>query len=271
MTPFKALYGRDPPSLVRYELSHEDEPSLQELLVARDKLLDQLKLNLGRSQQFMKHFADRHRRHLEFQEGDLVLVKLHPYRQHSVALRKHQKLGLRYFGPFKIGRKISEVAYQLELPPEARIHNVFHISTLKKFRGDQESQYLPLPLTTTELGPILEPYRILSQRSILRGDKEILQWQIQWGQGAVTETSWEDVDQFLKLFPAFNLEDKVALDEESNVRRRNEEEHINKKLTTSEENIVTTEGQLALNQHDEGPRRSTRERTKSKRLGGYVE
>jgi len=40
MTPYKALYGRDPPTLIKYEVSDQAEVSLQEILVARDKLLD---------------------------------------------------------------------------------------------------------------------------------------------------------------------------------------------------------------------------------------
>lgn len=102
MTPYKALYGRDPPSFIRYEISAKDDLTLQEILVERDRLLNQLQANMTKSQQFMKHYADKHRRNEEFQVGELVLVKLQPYRQHSVALRKHQKIGLRYFGPFKI-------------------------------------------------------------------------------------------------------------------------------------------------------------------------
>jgi len=43
---------------------------------------------------------------------------------------------MKYFGPFPISKKLSTVDYQLELPPEARIHNVFHISASKKFRED---------------------------------------------------------------------------------------------------------------------------------------
>ncbi|MED6176079.1 hypothetical protein PIB30_116938 [Stylosanthes scabra] len=54
MAPFKALFGRDPPSLIRYELSGDDEPSLQEILLEHDRLLDALKQNLHRAQHFMK-------------------------------------------------------------------------------------------------------------------------------------------------------------------------------------------------------------------------
>jgi len=105
----------------------------------------------------MKYYVDRHRRNAEFQEGNLVLVKLQPYRQHSVALRKHQKIGLTYFGPFKINLKLSLVAYKLELLVEAKIRNVFHISLLKKFRGETNQQYLSLPLHTDAYRPILSP------------------------------------------------------------------------------------------------------------------
>lgn len=67
--------------------------------------------------------------------GDLVLVKLQPYRQHSVVLKRNQKLGLRYFGPFKVTKKIGTVVYELHLLTTTRIHPVFHISLLKPFHG----------------------------------------------------------------------------------------------------------------------------------------
>ncbi|XP_072059702.1 uncharacterized protein [Arachis hypogaea] len=178
MAPFKASYGRDPPSLVRYEISAGDELPLQELLLAWDKLIEQLKSTLLRSQQFMKTQADKHRRFVEFEEGDLVLVKLQPYRQHSVALRHSQKLGMRYFVLFSICRKLSSIAYRLELPSEAKIHNVFHIFALKKFRDEKHEQYLPLPLRSSEEGPILSPHTIVDCQVILKHGQEVQQLQI---------------------------------------------------------------------------------------------
>lgn len=71
----------------------------------------------------MKDQADKRR----FNVGDLVLVKLQPYKQNSVALRKNQKLGMKYFGPFPILAKVGAIAYKLKLPKNARIHVVFHI------------------------------------------------------------------------------------------------------------------------------------------------
>src|SRR4051812_39210525 len=65
MTPFKAVYGRDPPSLIKYEMQVADPPSLQALLTERDSILTLLKTNLLKAQQTMKRFADTKRRFVE--------------------------------------------------------------------------------------------------------------------------------------------------------------------------------------------------------------
>jgi HPt (histidine-containing phosphotransfer) domain-containing protein len=144
---FKALYGRDPPTLAKPAHSTEDSPDVTTQLAERDDLLAKLKANLLRAQQVMKNQADKKRLDVAFQVGDDVLVKLQPYRQHSAALRKNQKLSMKYFGPFKILAKIGTVAYKLELPMTAKIHPVFHISQLKLFKGEINEPYMPLPLT----------------------------------------------------------------------------------------------------------------------------
>lgn len=89
MSPFKALYGRDPPTVIRYEIASTDPVSVQDMLQTRDTLLQLLKTNLLKAQQYMKQQADKRRRDIHFAVGELVLVKLQPYRQHFVALRKN--------------------------------------------------------------------------------------------------------------------------------------------------------------------------------------
>lgn len=49
----------------------------------------------------MKQLADRKRRELQFQIGDQVSLKLHPYRQQTIFKRAHQKLARRYYGPLE--------------------------------------------------------------------------------------------------------------------------------------------------------------------------
>ena len=65
-------------------------------------------------------------------EGELVYLRLQPYRKSSLKTNGVDKLQPRFYGTYKILSKIGEVAYELEMPPESKIHNVFHVSFLKK-------------------------------------------------------------------------------------------------------------------------------------------
>jgi len=128
MTPFKIVYDIHPPQIIRYVLHPKHVASVQEKLLLRDEVIAKLKNNLARAQQAMKKYANQKRRDFEFKVGDKVLVKIQPYRQHSIALRKNKKLSLRYFGPFSIIEKIGPMAYKLLLPEATKIHSVFHAS-----------------------------------------------------------------------------------------------------------------------------------------------
>ena len=74
---------------------------------------------------------------MEFQVGDRVLLKVSPWKG-VVRFGKRGKLNPRYVGPFEIIEKIGKVAYKLNLPAELRaVHNVFHVSNLKKCLSDE--------------------------------------------------------------------------------------------------------------------------------------
>jgi hypothetical protein len=61
------------------------------------------------------------------------------------------KLAPRYIRPFKILEQRGEVAYQLELPPElSDIHDVFHVSQLRKCLRDPKEQMPLEELTVCE-------------------------------------------------------------------------------------------------------------------------
>jgi len=65
----------------------------------------------------------------------MVYLRLQSYRQSSLKQKGAEKLQPCFYGPHQVVRGLGEVAYELELPLESRIHNVFHVSCLKKALG----------------------------------------------------------------------------------------------------------------------------------------
>ena len=78
MTPFQALYGRLPPTIPGSTKGSTSIQALEDLLLERDELLRTLKTNLLQAQHRMEQ---AHRRELQLQIGDNVLVRLQPHRQ----------------------------------------------------------------------------------------------------------------------------------------------------------------------------------------------
>jgi hypothetical protein len=135
MTLFEAVYGRPPPPMVGYEIGTTTVAQVDETLSARDCILRTLKQHLTKAQNRMKQQADQHRTEREFAVGDLVFLRLQPYRQSTIATRRSMKLAPRFYGPFRILNRIGKVAYRLELPASSAVHPVFHVSCLKKVIG----------------------------------------------------------------------------------------------------------------------------------------
>ena len=105
------------------------------MVQSRLHVISLIKENLAKAQNRMKLFADKHKSERIFEEEDWVFLKLHPYRQQSVAIRRIVKLAAKYFGSFQIIAKVGALAYKLKLPEGARIHPVFHVSLLKRKMG----------------------------------------------------------------------------------------------------------------------------------------
>ncbi|KAH9680798.1 hypothetical protein KPL71_026691 [Citrus sinensis] len=206
-----SLYGRPPPTIPIYPLGSSPAHEVDQALRTRDELLVQLKTNLAATANKMKQTTDKKRKEVEFQEGDMVYLKLHPYRQSFVFKHAHQKLASRFFGPYQVIQKISPVAYKLQLPEGAWIHPIFHASLFKKVVGD-------LPKSSTDLPPIddegileLEPDSVVDTRWLKRGGSIIEQSLICWKKLPLKEATWEDTAMIHQQFLTLTLEDKGSL------------------------------------------------------------
>jgi hypothetical protein len=80
----------------------------------------------------------------------LVFLRLQPYRQSSLKKSGAEKLKPIFYGPYRIVRKVGEVAYKLELPEGSKIYNVFHVSCLKKAVGQFINTLEELPALDEE-------------------------------------------------------------------------------------------------------------------------
>ncbi|XP_019423049.1 PREDICTED: uncharacterized protein LOC109332519 [Lupinus angustifolius] len=160
MSPFEAVYGRSPPALKSFFGATGMVSPVAQSLQNRTEILSTLKQNLVRAQQRMIAQTQSGRNDITFDIGDWFLLKLQPYRQLSLARRSSNKLSPRFFGPYKVNRRIGTVAYELSLPPTARIHPVFHVSLLRWFHGDPDAQFIPLPVTSENMERI---YNIITE------------------------------------------------------------------------------------------------------------
>ncbi|KAG7585180.1 Ribonuclease H-like superfamily [Arabidopsis thaliana x Arabidopsis arenosa] len=91
LSPFEAVYGQAPPLHLPYLPGESKVAVVAKSLEERESMILILKFHLMRAQHRMKQFTDKHRTGRYFEIGDLVYVKLQPYRQGSVVVRTNQK------------------------------------------------------------------------------------------------------------------------------------------------------------------------------------
>lgn len=124
----------------------------------------------------------------------------------SVSSQPRSKLAPRYYGPFRVLEQIGSVAYRLELPARACIHDVFHVALLKPHRGDPPEHLVALqPLLHGQVVPT--PEKVVKSR-LRRGVCELL---FHWLSSV--DATWESLMEFRHHYPEFQLEDELILQE----------------------------------------------------------
>ncbi|GKB45974.1 putative reverse transcriptase domain-containing protein, partial [Tanacetum coccineum] len=130
--PYEALYGRKCRSPVCWSEVGDSQLTGPELIRDTTEKIVQIKNRLLTARSRQKSYADRRLKPLDFEVGDMVLLKVSPWKG-VVRFGKRGKLSPRYIGPFKIVARVGHVAYTLEVSEELKeIHSTFYVSNLKK-------------------------------------------------------------------------------------------------------------------------------------------
>jgi hypothetical protein len=106
-------------------------------------------------------------------------MKLQPYVQTTVLSRANQKLGFKYFGPFRISARVGSVAYRLELSTTSSIHPVIHVSQLQLAAGFKGQVCSIMPSDALQYRV---PLQVLGSRTVACGASQVTQVQVKWSE-----------------------------------------------------------------------------------------
>ncbi|KAJ9533253.1 hypothetical protein QJQ45_018374 [Haematococcus lacustris] len=227
-SPFFLNYGQHPLTPAVMDLPRK-VPKAAEFVEGIEKAVRKAKQCWRVAQQRMKALVDGKRREVSYHPGAQVLLS-------TVNMRNNQneqgvrKLKPRYVGPFTVLRMIGKVAVQLHLPPSwNRMHNVFHVSLVKPYCGNQTPNLAaPPPVQWLEGEPVYEVEKLLAHRVVkLKGRnrgkgrpkskeaKKGLEFLVRWAGYSEEHDTWEPQKNLLNCEEAMQayIEQHGALPE----------------------------------------------------------
>ena len=202
MAPYEALYGRKCKTpLCWTELSERKVigPDLIQETEEKVKIIrERLKVATDRH----KSYADLKRKHIRYEIGEKVFLKVSPWKK-MMRFGRKGKLSPRFIGPYEVIEKVGPMAYRLALPQNLeKIHNVFHVSMLWRYRSDpshvvfSETIELKLDLTYEE-----EPAEILAREVKELRNKKIPLVKVLWRNHKTEEATWESEETMRQQYP----------------------------------------------------------------------
>ena len=211
MAPYEALYRRPCRSPVCWTEVGESSTTGPKLIRVTSEKVDLIRKHLLTAQSRQKSYADTRRRTLEFEVGDHVFLKVMPKRG-VIRFGKWGKLSPRYIGPFEVLERVGIVDDRLALPPSlSSVHDVFHVSMLRK--------YTPDPIHVVDWGELVVdtdgtfkegPVRIMDSRHQVLRRKIVRLVKVLWRHRGVEEATWEREDTMRTTYP-FLFEDEGTL------------------------------------------------------------
>ena len=137
MAPYEALYGRRCRTPMCWTELNEHKVIDLDIVKDTETKVQVIQQRLKIASDRQKSYADLKRKDIEYEVGDKVFLKVSPLRK-VLRFGKKGKLSPRFICPYEVLERIGPVTYRLVLPPElAKLHDVFHVSMLRKYRYDE--------------------------------------------------------------------------------------------------------------------------------------
>ena len=205
MTPYEAFYGRKCRTPWYWTELSEKKLIGPDLILETEENVKMVRERLKIATDRQKSYADMKRKDIRYEIGEKAFVKVSPWKK-VMRFRKKGKLSPRFISPYEVIEKVGPMAYILTLPPNLeKIHNVFHVSMLRRYRSDPSHV---VSSETIELRPDLtyekEPVEILAWEVKELQKKKIPLIKVLWRNHKTEEATWESEDtmrqQYLQLF-----------------------------------------------------------------------
>ena len=194
-TPFHLNSGQDPliPSTLIGTQIPVTNQAVTDTMDRMREALGEAKTNLTAANERTKRQVDRSRRSETFEVGDEVVLTTKHLRTYAPHLP--MKLKRRWVGPFKVIRVISPVAYEVDLPPQWRVHPSFHVGKLKRYHRSDEflREVEPPPPVLVEGEPEYEVESIARHRG--KGARR--RYLVVWKGYPLSEATWEPESSLL--------------------------------------------------------------------------
>jgi hypothetical protein len=187
-TPFFLMYGQHPLYKANARLQSK-VPAADAYTKGIEEAVAHAKQCLQKAQHRQKAYADRHRRHLQFETSTRVLLNSKNIKFKGLNCKK---LLPRWLGPFEVTKRVGEQSYRLLLPDSmSRIHPVFHVSLLKEWKATGTRQPPP-PVVVADGEVEYDVERILDDRQVKKGGKVIArQFLVRWSGYGPEHDTWE--------------------------------------------------------------------------------
>jgi hypothetical protein len=204
MAPFEALFGHRCRKPLNWIEPGERMIFGLDLVTKAEEIVHRIQSNLIATKAQQESYATKRCQPLEFEAGDQVYLRVSPM-QGVKRFGTKVKIAPCYTGQFPVLARLGAVAYRLEiLSSLAGVHNVFHVSQLKKYLK------LPADVIIDDVAPLdanlsypEHPVKLLGQQDQVMRRRMIRFYKVQRSHHSEKEATWDTVDFLRSSYPDF--------------------------------------------------------------------